>query len=1021
MKNGPLISVIVPVYNVEKYLSRCVDSIRNQTYQNLEIILVEDGSTDASAEIAKEYAELDQRVQVISHEENKGLFQARITGVTHATGKYIAFVDSDDYISIDWFYQLLKKAEATDADITVGEWCFDHEGGDKVYCNLDPFRIHDYELNGEEVLDAFMEQAGKNYSWTVVWNKLYRADLWKDVMSRFKQFSEEHGHMVMWEDIVFSSGLWMHAQKMSNVHHINYFYYKSKAASTAINKDYNRNVKYIHDSSTAMKFMKQMLTAVGAWEAQEKNYNNWLALAASIVYQDLVVDLASPAYEKIIRESFDFNGKFQKRNLYFYSMQTKLHPAADWYDDIKREITSPKTKYVSFDIFDTLVLRPFFYPTDLFACLSDKLNASLHSYVDFMRIRFDAEARCRQKVALCMPSKEDINLDEIYATIQENYSIDAGLLSELKEYEIAMELKYCKIRKTGRDLYELARDSGKKIIICSDMYLPQHVIEKILANNGYTEYEKLYLSSEIELTKATRNLYKYVLKDLGNIEPDSIVHIGDNWQSDIENAKKSGFRIGHLAKTVDMLQNLNPGIYSGQAHSNVFNWNGAKTDYRAAFDGYTIIRSIQAMVANKCFDNPYVSYHPDSDFNANPSMIGYATLGPHLLSLCSWLMETAAKEQVPTIHFVARDGFLVKKAFDCLNNTSVKSSYIRLSRRSLMLADVNVPEDIYSLFTKINVLRCTPLELSAYLEPIIRPGKDVAAILEKNGLYKDRKFKTVYEYEKCMKVFIDQIIEMDLLDEYKEKLKQYFTTLIKPGDYIFDIGYSGRPEAALSNLLGYPVGSFYIHVNSDVAKKRQQRYDCPCYCFYGYKPCITGVMREHLMMELGPSTIGYEEKDGTMVPVLEEYTPNYESDLITTFVQEGALQFIEEFCSIFREESALPELPSEACSAMYEYYLHYSKPFDRQIFSSLSFEDKLGVGRELSALEFWNNEIAVHRLETGGVWNASGNPLAAPVPALADLYADGLFVKLYVKLNRFAPKGSRKREWLKKIAGLFIK
>lgn len=102
-----LISIIVPVYNTEKYLCRCLDSIVVQTYSNLEIILVNDGSTDKSGKICEQYAQRDERIKVI-HQENKGQAAARNAGVNAATGKYISFVDSDDYIAINMFESLLE-------------------------------------------------------------------------------------------------------------------------------------------------------------------------------------------------------------------------------------------------------------------------------------------------------------------------------------------------------------------------------------------------------------------------------------------------------------------------------------------------------------------------------------------------------------------------------------------------------------------------------------------------------------------------------------------------------------------------------------------------------------------------------------------------------------------------------------------------------------------------------------------------------------------------------------------------
>ena len=106
-----LISVVVPVYNVEDYLNRCVDSIVNQTYKNLEIILVDDGSTDSSGKICDDCAKDDERIKVI-HKENGGLSDARNAGIDIASGKYITFVDSDDVIShdcVNFLYELLKN------------------------------------------------------------------------------------------------------------------------------------------------------------------------------------------------------------------------------------------------------------------------------------------------------------------------------------------------------------------------------------------------------------------------------------------------------------------------------------------------------------------------------------------------------------------------------------------------------------------------------------------------------------------------------------------------------------------------------------------------------------------------------------------------------------------------------------------------------------------------------------------------------------------------------------------------
>ncbi len=116
MDNQVLISVIIPVYNVEEYLRECVDSVLNQTFRDFEIILVDDGSTDSSGDICDEYVEKDERVTVI-HQKNGGLSVARNTGLSEANGKYVYFLDSDDYISENALATLLNIAENDNSDI----------------------------------------------------------------------------------------------------------------------------------------------------------------------------------------------------------------------------------------------------------------------------------------------------------------------------------------------------------------------------------------------------------------------------------------------------------------------------------------------------------------------------------------------------------------------------------------------------------------------------------------------------------------------------------------------------------------------------------------------------------------------------------------------------------------------------------------------------------------------------------------------------------------------------------------
>ena len=180
---GEKISVIVPVYNVEQYLERCVDSIINQTYTNLEIILVNDGSTDNSGKLCDELAKKDERIRVI-HKENGGLSDARNRGIDESESDLVGFIDSDDYIDSDMYEVLLKNLNDTDADLSM---CALYD----VYNNTPEAQVTNKEtwkLSSEQAIRMVME--AKILSVTAV-NKLYRKSLFTDLKFEVGKIAED--------------------------------------------------------------------------------------------------------------------------------------------------------------------------------------------------------------------------------------------------------------------------------------------------------------------------------------------------------------------------------------------------------------------------------------------------------------------------------------------------------------------------------------------------------------------------------------------------------------------------------------------------------------------------------------------------------------------------------------------------------------------------------------------------------------------------------------------------------------
>lgn len=204
----PLISVIVPIYNVEKYLSKCVDSIINQTYKNLEIILVDDGSPDNCPKICDEYAKQDSRIKVIN-KENGGLSDARNAGMKVATGEYVSFIDSDDYISDDFIETLYTTMKTENSDIVECDIVKFEDGTtpviEKENCEINSFSTE----KGLSLLIA------ENKFHQHVWNKLYKSEISLKIPFEKGKLNEDE----FWTYQIFGQ-----AEKVTQINKSMYFY-----------------------------------------------------------------------------------------------------------------------------------------------------------------------------------------------------------------------------------------------------------------------------------------------------------------------------------------------------------------------------------------------------------------------------------------------------------------------------------------------------------------------------------------------------------------------------------------------------------------------------------------------------------------------------------------------------------------------------------------------------------------------------------------------------------------------------
>lgn len=238
MQDNVLISVIVTIYNVKKYLERCLDSIISQTYKNLEIILIDDGSYDGSEMLCDNYLAKDERIRVL-HKKNGGLVAARKSGVAMATGELVAYVDADDWIDADFYERLMEVYGRNHADVVMGACIKETE---VKHIPLDNFLNEGYYDRQAMIEQVFprMLYAGEFYKFGIqqyLWNKLYKRELLLEAQMKVDN------NILNGEDVVCLYPLLLEANsiEITNIHGYHYWIH-TDSTTAKLNEDYPYDV-----------------------------------------------------------------------------------------------------------------------------------------------------------------------------------------------------------------------------------------------------------------------------------------------------------------------------------------------------------------------------------------------------------------------------------------------------------------------------------------------------------------------------------------------------------------------------------------------------------------------------------------------------------------------------------------------------------------------------------------------------------------------------------------------------------
>ncbi|WP_125711241.1 HAD family hydrolase [Lacticaseibacillus porcinae] len=554
------------------------------------------------------------------------------------------------------------------------------------------------------------------------------------------------------------------------------------------------------------------------------------------------------------------------------SIRSKLHLKLDNFESCTPEKLIGKAdnfEYVSFDIFDTLLKRDVPIPTDLFVLMQEKNHIE-----NFAKRRINAEARARQ----LSPSGE-VNLEDIYAQFDDT---DGQQKLELISAEKELEVEVAIANPEMASFYDYCKNN-KKIVLISDMYLDRETITRLLTKCGISGFQRLYISNELNLSKAEGALFDYVVRNL-KINRNDILHIGNSFRADFVSARKHGISSVKI-----------------------------RTYYNLKLHEYYKPTDTKSADATN-FLEAFLNNHTLSS-NDYFSQFGYEAFGPLLYGFSMWLADQLRKDNVKQVFFLARDGYIMKRAFECLGfDKDFEVCYFEASRRSLRIPayhrDMSL-DDILGELTVPNMTNISQifdslgLDVTEYLEEIQRLGFDQATYLKRDSLSTNKMFLKLLQH-----VYTDVMINADA--ERADLIGYLNQHDFNKKTALVDIGWGGSMQKYLletlqanhfdANIVGYYVGL------TAKAKSNLGKYD---YSARGYvfdnlhhsgkdleRPFVG--LFETLFLEQSGSVKRYIQSDQNFVALRYPYEYSVDDEPTPEAVhvgelQERALEFIEDF------------------------------------------------------------------------------------------------------------------------------
>ena len=332
------ISIVICIYNTEKiYFEKCLKSIYKNTLlsTDYEIVVIDDGSTIDYSDLIK--ASGARYIKT----ENRGIFRARLLGISEARGDYIAFVDSDDTVSYNYHLPMMVEAQRTASDIVFNDWAF-HTERTKYYCKNDSTISRDFLYEGDDVLPAFAANEGREHSYFVLWNKLFSAKILKDSIPFLEPIANRPERFNYSEDVLICFAAMSRARRIKNLH-TGYYFYRIHASQTVNVVSEERLRSHIMNMSETFDIMTSSVSDHPKKEEILASINKWRALMSRTHYSYAVANKYTVLFD-LIKERYhtDKLGRSKYRDNSAYSNNKVLPMNFNELEDFLREIYNTK-------------------------------------------------------------------------------------------------------------------------------------------------------------------------------------------------------------------------------------------------------------------------------------------------------------------------------------------------------------------------------------------------------------------------------------------------------------------------------------------------------------------------------------------------------------------------------------------------------------------------------------------------------------------------------------------------------